>query len=76
MARLIITETAKPDRNLGETSFGFRRSFDDRECRKRLPIGSGGEVSPLVLAPARPMGRFGAKIGVYRGCQIFSRSTL
>jgi hypothetical protein len=39
-------ETAKPERNLSETCFGFQRQFSDRNLRNLLPIGSGGEVSP------------------------------
>jgi hypothetical protein len=71
MAHLTHTETAKPIRNLSETSFAFLHSFGDRNLRNLLPIGSGGEVSPHPLAPTRPLRRFGAKACVHQGNQKF-----
>jgi hypothetical protein len=61
VAHILNFETAKVDRNLSETSFGFQRSFDDRNFRNSLPIGSGGEVSPHTLYAYAPMRRFGSK---------------
>ena len=56
MARMMSTETPKPIRNLYETSFAFQHSFGDRNLRKLLPKGSGGEVSPHPRCAPPPCG--------------------
>jgi hypothetical protein len=75
VAQILNSETAKVDRNLCETSFGFQRTFDDRNFRNSLPIGSGGEVSPHTLYAYAPMRRFGSKARLPRGVPKFPRST-
>lgn len=71
MAQILNSETAKVDRNRCETSFGFQRSFDNRNIRHSLPIGSGGEVSPHTLYAYAPMRRFVAKARLPGGSQNF-----
>jgi hypothetical protein len=70
------SETAKPNRNLRETSFAFQHYFDNRNLRNLSPIGSGGEVSPHPLSRLRAHEALDSKARLPLGVQNFPRSTL